>query len=295
MTLDLTDIARRSALPGANVFARYLAECERRMHELNPLSRLVMMADMQSVAWAHGTAGKPRVELGSLITAPGETWFLHPDQTPPPARSIEAGGVHGAIEWVRKQPGLELVFANDMAYTRLGLDLVVRDRSRGSFIVIEAKGTTLPFQSTVAYLKDTKRKGRQLSWRWCWHSLCQFALSGPTARLFLDLWRPCLQGRLHRMVLVTRLRSRRKCFLPVETRAIDAIHVRNHAWLHDQHALNRPREFAKETNSRRFARTKSFVAPVHDLGVLAYSELDPNFLEIPKFKMEGWVEALIRP
>ena len=189
------------------------------LETLNPLEHLFFQASMLDQAWSRGLTGTPGYfDFGGLLAdmrSENPVEFLGGAAR---VHSIEDGGVLGAIRWMQSQPNLEAVFGNDLAYTRTGLDLAARELDRDSVLLCEAKGTTKAFDRPGRYLRETRRKGRQLSWRWCWQSLTEFALRGPTARIFLTIFRAVLTGRASRVLVVSRMRRRGRALVLGECR-----------------------------------------------------------------------------
>ena len=189
------------------------------LEKLNPLEHLFFQASTLDQAWGgllKGTSG--HFDFGGLLAdMRGEkpVEFLGGAAR---VHSIEDGGVLGAIRWMQSQPNLEAVFGNDLAYTRTGLDLAARQLDRDGVLLCEAKGTMKAFDRPGRYLRETRRKGRQLSWRWCWQSLAEFALRGPTARIFLTTFRAVLTGRASRVLVVSRVRRRGRALVLGESK-----------------------------------------------------------------------------
>lgn len=179
------------------------------LETLNPLEHLFFQASMLDQAWSRVLTDTPgHFDFGGLVAdmrSEKPVEFLGGAAR---VHSIEDGGVLGAIRWMQSQPNLEAVFGNDLAYTRTGLDLAARELDRDRVLLCEAKGTMKVFDRPGRYLRETRRKGRQLSWRWCWQSLTEFALRGPTARIFLTTFRAVLTGRASRVLVVSRVRRR---------------------------------------------------------------------------------------
>lgn len=157
-----------------------------------------------------------RLEEQTGVTLPegAMTWPLHPEGKPFPTAASgaplyptrELGGTAGLYRWLAEQDLGEVVFANDLSWAVHGVDAVLRDRRTGRYILCEAKGTERPVADTpLRYLRRTRTKGRQLSWMWCWRSLADCAFTATTAPLFLGLLGPFLDGRVERLLVVTRL------------------------------------------------------------------------------------------
>ena len=116
----------------------------------------------------------------------------------------ELGGVAGLYTWLQ-QHSYQVIFANDLAQEIHGIDAIAKSPYEDSYLICESKGTTHPFKTPREYLKKTKSKGRQLTWKWCWRSLIDMAELGPTANTFLDVLPVFLEGRVKRLLSVTKL------------------------------------------------------------------------------------------
>ncbi len=126
------------------------------------------------------------------------------DELSRPVESIEVAGVLGMYTALSKERSLNVLFANDLAQEIHGLDAVMHDPARDRFILVESKGTTRSLKAPPgSYLGKTKRKGRQMSTDWCWHSLKDFAAFATTAPIFLRVLGPFLDSRCERLMVVT--------------------------------------------------------------------------------------------
>jgi hypothetical protein len=191
------------------------------MELLNPLEHLYFHASTMDLAWQTVMQHAPaRQDFGGLLAELTNEHEIEFVRGLPVAHSIEDAGVLGAILWIQRQPDYLATFGNDLAYTRYAIDLVARHVSTSRLLLCEAKGSTRAWCSGGAYLRHTRRKGRQLSWRWCWASLIEFAFRGPTAGLFLTTFREFLRGEADRALLISRAHPHRAKFLVTETRAI---------------------------------------------------------------------------
>ncbi len=207
--IDLLQILESLPSKASGLLQKEVSSAYRVLAELNPLEHLFFQASVLDQAWSRLLAGGPKAfDFGGLLADLHDEREIQFVGKSARVHSIEDGGVLGAILWMQSQPRLEAVFGNDLAYTRFGLDLVARDLDSEDVVLCEAKGTMQDFSHPGRYLRETRRKGRQLSWRWCWQSLAEFAMRGPTARLFLTTFRAVLTGRAKRMLIVSRVRRR---------------------------------------------------------------------------------------
>jgi|GEM_PF-5238100 len=220
------------------------------LHRLNPLEHLVFLATIVDQTWVSGLEKDPSVlDLGGVlvpIRGREAVRFLRQRAV---AVSAEDGGVLGASLALRKDSDCLPIFSNDLGYTRLGIDVVAQSRREGRFLICEAKGTINPIRSPGIYLKKTRHKGRQLSWHWCWVSLCEFALHGPTARIFLLLFRDILRGRAERCLAVTRLLRRGRNWLVDETKILREDDLLDSGWLAKKPSWSRELQWLSEFDS----------------------------------------------
>lgn len=220
------------------------------LRRLNPLEHLVVLATIVDQTWVGGLEKDPSVlDLGGVlvpIRGREAVRFLRQRAV---AVSAEDGGVLGASLALRKDPDCLPIFSNDLGYTRLGIDVVAQHRREGRFLICEAKGTINPIRSPGIYLKKTRHKGRQLSWHWCWVSLCEFALHGPTARIFLLLFRDILRGRAERCLAVTRLLRRGRNWLVDETKILREDDLLDSGWLAEKPSWSRELQWLSELDS----------------------------------------------
>jgi hypothetical protein len=201
--------------------------------ERNPLQQLIAIAEANRALW-HVRAP---VAYTSLLALPdGSTTSPFPTNDEGvvyPSR--ELGGVAGLYAWLQAS-SVEVLFANDLAYEVRGIDAVAYDAAADRYVLCEAKGTTRAFTSPGSYLKWTHLKGRQLSWLWCWASLIDLAEHGPAADAFLTLLRPLIiEGRVDRLLAVTRLQPIREGFTIQETRVWNEDALSRYAWLREPH------------------------------------------------------------
>jgi hypothetical protein len=247
--VDLNDLL--TALPGcSNDTRRWWIAQTVLLEQLNPLERLVVLATIVDQIWVATLRKDPSVlDLGGvLVPIRGQeaVRYLHQRAV---AVSAEDGGVLGASIALRKDPDCLPIFSNDCGYTRFGIDVVAQNRRTARFLICEAKGTINPIRSPGIYLKETRHKGRQLSWYWCWMSLCEFALHGPTARIFLLLFRDVLRGKAERCLAITRLLQRGRNWLVDETRIVREEDLQASGWLAEKPSWSRESQWLSELDS----------------------------------------------
>lgn len=224
---DLLELIANLPGPAQSLLSREVRSAYRTMERLNPLEHLYFHASTMDAAWQAVMKHAPaQQDFGGLLAELRNERDIEFIDGLPLAHSIEDAGVLGAILWLQRQPEYLVTFGNDLAYTRYGIDLVAKHTSTGRLLLCEAKGTTGPWCPAGTYLRHTRRKGRQLSWQWCWASLIEFAFRGPTARLFLTTFREFLRGEADRALVINKTRAHGTGFLVIETRAIGESVVR---------------------------------------------------------------------
>jgi hypothetical protein len=166
--------------------------------------------------------------------------------------SRELAGTAGLYLWLSQQNFGEVVFANDLSWQVHGLDAVVHDRRRDRYLLCEAKGTERPLHtSPLPYLRQTRRKGRQLSWVWCWRSLADCAFVATTAPLFLGLLGPFLEGRVERFLVVTLIDKENEGWKINRSRAWEEADLAAFPELTQPHDLDRQRAWYAALEARQ--------------------------------------------
>ena len=122
--------------------------------------------------------------------------------------SRELAGVAGLFDQLRRHPHLQPVYVNDFAWDHHGFDAVYWDRRDNTFLLCEAKGSGASAVSVPSLLRQTKSKGRQLSWCWCWRSLVEVAELGTASPLFVLMFQAFLDGRVRRLLSLSHLEKR---------------------------------------------------------------------------------------
>jgi hypothetical protein len=202
----------------------------------NPLHQIVTIAELNRQAWLKGHGGAGSIDLGKewLVPLPEGTVFeafpLHNGQ--PLYPKIETAGIVGAYRYIDAMPGYEVIFCNDLAYETSGIDIIAKHRKTGRYLICEAKGTTNNIGFPASYLKQTKNKGRQLSWQWVWRSLVDFADSPTASSVFLALYRQMIMEQgIERVFCVTRVEAVAGGFKPAETQVWGEEELAGLAWL----------------------------------------------------------------
>lgn len=108
--------------------------------------------------------------------------------------SVEFAGEAALYRHLNAAPDLEILFTGALGWQVRGIDAIARRKSDGVYLLCEAKGSGNPLLAPPAYLPNTKTKGRQFGWQWCWNSLIDMAEHPATAAAFLLLLPPLLEG-----------------------------------------------------------------------------------------------------
>jgi hypothetical protein len=117
--------------------------------------------------------------------------------------SVEFAGEAALYRHLNADPDLEILLTGALVWQLRGIDAIVRRKSDGYYLLCEAKGSSRPLAAPLAYLPETKKRGRQLSWRWCWNAILDMADHPATAAAFLMLLQPILEGRVERLLTIT--------------------------------------------------------------------------------------------
>lgn len=106
-------------------------------------------------------------------------------------------------------------YGNDLAGVVHGLDAIIFTKTSRRFVLCEAKGTTRRIsENPLRYLKSRKRRGRQLSWAWCWSSLLRLVKQAHNSWLLLRVAGPLLKGQTDRLLVVSEVVRCRGGFRP---------------------------------------------------------------------------------
>ncbi len=164
---------------------------------LNPLHHYLIVAKINSKFWELCNDKKfSNIYLGNnyLIPLPkgsNQVSFptyngkcIYPD--------IAMAGVAGLYRELTKNSNYKIIFSNELAYEIHGIDALAYNKKENQYLICEAKGTTIGEKSPAYYLKKTKKRGRQLSWQWCWNCIIDFAEFPATANVFLELYGPLI-------------------------------------------------------------------------------------------------------
>ncbi len=135
----------------------------------------------------------------------------------------ELAGVAGLYYILQKQ-GYQIVYANDLGLSIVGIDCIAVKNS--TWYIGEAKGTTSKRTALSSFLKNTKTKGRQMSWDWIWRSLVNFAESPLNAGVFLSLYKDLiLQTNAKRIVGVSQLAKAKHGYIISNTQMYEEAHI----------------------------------------------------------------------
>lgn len=173
--------------------------------EVNPLHALCLVAARNLIVAGEelevcGTGPALAPWAGSF---PAEAFPVSPGGEPL-YDSVEFAGEAALYRHLNADPDLEILVTGAVTWQLRGIDAIVRRKSDGTYLICEAKGSSRPLVPPLAYLPKTRTRGRQLGWRWCWNALLDMAEHPATAATFLVLLQPLLEGRVERLLAVTR-------------------------------------------------------------------------------------------
>jgi len=215
---------------------------------VNPLHGICLVAIHNLiVAWEElpmESGGLPLAPwLGSFAAAPfpvatdGATLY----------DSVEFAGEAALYNHLNADPDLEILLTGAVVWQLRGIDAIVRRKSDGMFILCEAKGSSRPLAaSPLAYLPETKTKGRQLGRQWCWNSLVEMADHPATAAAFLVLLQPMLEGRVERLLAIARATRENGGWRCAETRVYPEAQLNTYTPLVVPYPLDKQRAMLAE-------------------------------------------------
>lgn len=158
--------------------------------------------------------------------------------------SREDAGVGSLYNYLNNDTPYKVIFCNDLSMQIWGFDALALDENTGTYLICEAKGTTGKFKTPPSYLKKTVKKGRQLSWEWCWRTLTDFAEDSLTAPVFTALYRPLiLQQNIERLLFVAQLERSKGDFVISDTKFWDEEHLQQYDFLSKRKDLSKHRRW----------------------------------------------------
>lgn len=161
--------------------------------------------------------------------------------------SVEFAGEAALYRHLNADGDLEILFAGALGWQVRGIDAIARRKSDGVFILCEAKGSSKALAgSPLAYLGETKTKGRQFGWQWCWNSLIDMAEHPATAAAFLVLLEPLLGGEMERLLAMTRATKQDNGWRIAETRVFPEARLREYSPLARPYPLDKQRRMLAE-------------------------------------------------
>lgn len=169
-------------------------------------------------------------------TFPAEA-FPEADDGEPLYDSVEFAGEAALYRHLNAAPDLEILFTGALGWQLRGIDAIARRQSDGVLILCEAKGTSRAIAPPLSYLGETKTRGRQLGWRWCWNALLDMAEYPATAAVFLALLRPMLEGRVERLLVASHAVRRNGGWRIAETRPYEETKLKRYPVLAQPHPL----------------------------------------------------------
>ncbi len=178
---------------------------------MNPLEKLVFIALVNKSIIDNSDRHKQLNE--SIIPIPNN---IEVENFPTKKDTVlydnrEMAGIVGLYLILRKE-GYKIVYSNEIGVSIKGIDCIaVKDNI---WYICEAKGTTTNKKILSYFLRNTKTKGRQMSWDWIWRSLIEFAEDSLNSKVFLCLYRNVIyQKNIRRLIGVSYLKKTNKHFI----------------------------------------------------------------------------------
>ena len=158
----------------------------------------------------------------------------------------EIAGVAGLYTWLKDRK-YEVIFSNDFSLDIHGIDAVAHDKQTNEYIICEAKGSSLSkIKSFPGYLKKTKKKGRQLSYEWCWASLTDYAFQASTAGIFLKLLEPTIIKKIKRLLCVSLLKETTSGYAIRDIKVWKEEEMNKKAWFKKPYDLSKQLDWYQE-------------------------------------------------
>lgn len=213
---------------------------------INPLHQYILVAEMGLKYWERcNENGFSNIYLGEkyLTRLPKSSFknsfdnfmdkVIYPD--------VETAGIAGLYNELNKKTDYRIIFSNELAYEIHGIDALAYNKEENQYLICEAKGTTIQKKSPSYYLKNTKKRGRQLSWQWCWNCIIDFAEFPATANVFLEIYKSIiLNQNVKRLLSVTFCRKINDGYLIQKTRTWDENELNSYEW------FNQKKDFSKQ-------------------------------------------------
>lgn len=213
---------------------------------INPLHQYILVAEMGLKYWERcNENGFSNIYLGEkyLTCLPKSSFknsfdnfmdkVIYPD--------VETAGIAGLYNELNKKTDYRIIFSNELAYEIHGIDALAYNKEENQYLICEAKGTTIQKKSPSYYLKNTKKRGRQLSWQWCWNCIIDFAEFPATANVFLEIYKSIiLNQNVKRLLSVTFCRKINDGYLIQKTRTWDENELNSYEW------FNQKKDFSKQ-------------------------------------------------
>lgn len=219
---------------------------------MNPLHLFILIAEISSKYWKKCNENKfSDIYLGEkYLTRLPETSFKtsfpkYLDKTIYP--NVETAGIAGLYDELNKKTNYRVIFSNELAYEIHGIDALAYDKEENQYLICEAKGTTIQKKSPSYYLKNTKKRGRQLSWQWCWNCIVDFAEFPATANVFLEIYKSIiLNQNVKRLLSVTFCRKIKDGYLIQKTRTWDEEELNRYEWFNQQMDFSKQKEWLEQ-------------------------------------------------
>jgi len=154
-------------------------------------------------------------------------------------RNVEISAISESIKYIKKFDE-KVVYENTISMKLHGIDMITKINNK--YIFYEIKGTTKKLKSPKYYLKKTKNKGRQLSWFWCWKSICEMAYLPMTALIFLELFKYVINKKIKRkLIVVESEKLENGSFIGRKVNVFDESHI----FLNDDYSFEKEKNFLK--------------------------------------------------
>ena len=226
---------------------------------VNPLHELMIVAVTLKEMLAHEHGGRANIlpELELPYSHQFEiTEFMKNDAGVTIYPSKELAGVAGLYESLRAM-GHEIIFANDLSLDIRGIDVIALNEKTNEYIICEAKGSSSDKIKTFShYLKNTKSKGQQLSYKWCWASLVDYAFKASTAGIFLKLFEPIIHNKIQRMLCLSLLEECNLGYTIKNKKIWTEDEMSTKSWFRDSYDFSKQQKWYKEIHDANLLKEK---------------------------------------
>jgi hypothetical protein len=213
---------------------------------LNPLHHFILIAEISSKYWEKCNKNNfSDIYLGEkyLTRLPKKSYKTslpkYLDKTIYP--DVETAGIAGLYNELKEKTNYNVIFSNELAHEIHGIDALAYSEEENLYLICEAKRSTIQKRSPSYYLKNTKKRGRQLSWQWCWNCIVDFAEFPATANVFLELYKQIILNRnVKRLLSVSFCQNINKGYIIQNTKIWDESALNCYEW------FNQKKDFSKQ-------------------------------------------------